>query len=250
MNQFTVLAPHYDELMQVVPYDAWVEYVTLLWSLNEHQPKRVLDCACGTGNVTFELAKQGLDVTGVDLSAGMIAEAQSKAANIDTPLPVRFFQGDLTNFDLGETFDSATCLYDSLNYILEPSALQAAFGRIAAHMQPGGVFVFDMNSEYALQADLFSQRSSIPGRRLHYDWKARYDKSARICSVEMHFSRRGEDGSIENFTETHQERAYSLVEVQAMLEATGWEVVRTYNSYTLNKPHDRSERWYFVARKL
>jgi SAM-dependent methyltransferase len=250
MNQFTALAPHYDELMQIVPYDAWVEYVMLLWSMVEHQPKRVLDCACGTGNVTFELAKQGLDVTGVDLSAGMIAEAKNKASGIHTPLPVRFFQGDLAKFDLGETFDSATCLYDSLNYILDASALQAAFGRIAAHLLPGGVFVFDMNSEYALQADLFTQRSTIPGRRLHYDWKASYDNQARVCSVEMHFSRRNQNGEIEEFSETHRERAYSLREVEAMLDATGWELMRTYNSYTLNKPHDRSERWYFVARKI
>jgi hypothetical protein len=53
--------------------------------------------------------------------------------------PPRFVQGDLSNFDLKERFDSATCLYDSLNYILDPHKLQAAFGRIAHHMQPNGV---------------------------------------------------------------------------------------------------------------
>lgn len=250
--QFTVLAPHYDELMQIVPYAAWVEYVMLLLSVVGHQPRRVLDCACGTGNVSFELAKQGLDVTGVDLSEGMIQVAQKKAkeARADLfPLSIRFLQADLTNFDLGETFDTATCLYDSLNYILAPAALQAAFGCIAKHMQPSGIFVFDLNAEHAFRANLFTQRRRDPKKPLHYDWQASFNESTRICTVRMQFRRTAASGRIEEFSEVHRERAYSLSEIEAMLAATGWQLLHTYDAYTLNRPHARSERWYFVARR-
>jgi SAM-dependent methyltransferase len=247
-SQFTVLAAHYDELMEVVPYAAWVEYVHLLLEIADAHPRTVLDCACGTGNVSFELAKSGFDVTGVDLSAAMIEAARQKARR--SPLPVRFVQGDLAEFALSETLDAATCLYDSFNYILEPEKLQRAFERIAAHLKPGGVFVFDMNAPWAFEANLFTQRDRNPRKNLHYDWRACYDPSTRICEVTMLFERKNEKGALEQFSEVHRERAYTRAEVTAMLTQSGWRLLKVYDAYTTNPPHARSERWYFVAQRV
>lgn len=247
-TQFTDLAPHYDELMDVVPYDAWVEYVLLLFEIAGAKPHTILDCACGTGNVSFELAAHGFDVTGVDLSAGMIAAAQEKLQQHDTPLFAQFEQADLTDFRLGRSFDAATCLYDSFNYILDPEKLEAAFAHIAGHIIPGGVFVFDMNAPWAFEANLFTQQSHNPRKQLHYQWNADYDKSTRICNVTMLFERKTENG-MERFSEVHRERAYALSEVNAMLVRSGWKVLKVYDAYTLNAPHQRSERWYFLAQR-
>ncbi len=247
-SQFTALAPHYDELMQVVPYDAWVDYVLLLFSTVEHDAKKLLDCACGTGNVSFELAKCEIEVTGVDIAPDMIAVAREKAANLLGK--TRFHCADLADFDLGEKFDSATCLYDSLNYILDPALLRASFERIHQHLNDGGVFVFDMNSDFALTSDLFTQSNLDPLKNLHYDWQATYDAATKITSVAMRFERREVDGGTRIFTETHRERAYELDEIHAMLRETGWDLLKTFDAYTLNLPHKESERWFFVARKI
>lgn len=253
-GQFQDLAPHYDELMVSVPYDDWADYVRLLWHFSDHEPRRVLDCACGTGNVAFalakgglELAKGGLEVVGVDLSHSMIEVAQQKAQVMQ--LPARFLQADLTNFALNERFDSATCLYDSLNYILDAGDLQRAFACIGKHIKPDGVWVFDMNSDYALRADLFTQRNRDPFKGLHYDWHADYDAASRICTVQMRFERPNGAGAKQVFHETHRERAYLIPEVEAMLQATGWNLLHTFDAYTLNRPHGQSERWFFVARR-
>lgn len=251
-DQFTILATHYDELMDVVPYESWVEYVMLLWELAEVKPRRVLDCACGTGNVSFELARQGYDVMGVDLSSDMIVSAQRKveAEAWAGALPLRFLQSDLTNFDLGEKFDGGTCLFDSLNYILDPEKLQQAFAQIAKHMETGGVFIFDFNTPYAFEANLFTQRSRDPRRNLHYDWRANYNPETRICEVTMLFERHTQSGIVQAFSEVHHERSYSRAEITAMLVQTGWRLLKVYDAYTTNPPHDRSERWYFVAEKV
>lgn len=248
-TQFGDLAPYYDELMDVVPYDFWAEYVMTLFDFVGHEAQRTLDCACGTGNLSFELAKQGLEVMGVDLSQEMIVQAQAKARGVHSDLKVRFSQADLSDFSLRETFDSATCLYDSLNYILDADKLQAAFKNIAAHLSPGGVFVFDFNAVFAFEANLFSQSNRNPRKQLHYDWKADFDAKTRICTVKMQFYRTLRDGSTQIFYETHRERAYSREEIEAMLLSTGWELLNTFDAYTLNRPHDRSERWFFAARK-
>ncbi len=259
-SQFGPLAPYYDELMDIVPYEAWVDYVSTLFLLADHEPSRVLDAACGTGNVSFKMARRGWNVTGVDLSSAMIEVAQAKAQNLaprDVPphflagdfFPApRFICDDLTTFDLNEAFDSATCLYDSLNYIIEPEKLQLAFARIAAHVEQGGVFVFDMNSDWAFKADLFTQSNLDLRRDLNYEWRADFDPESRICSVHMMFRRRA-NGVTQTFYETHRERAYEREEVETMLRETGWDLLRSFDAYTLNPPHARSERWYFLARR-
>ena len=247
-TQFTALASHYDELMQVVPYESWAEYVLLLCDVVEHVPRVVLDCACGTGNLTFELAKSDLSVTGVDIAAGMIEIARRKASG--QAGNVRFFEADLTEFDLGVRFDTATCLYDSLNYILAPDKLEAAFRSIGHHVVPGGYFIFDMNTPHALTTDLFTQFNHDPRKQLHYDWNAVHDPQTQITSVDMLFTRHEADGSTTEFTEIHRERAYPMQDVLNLLERTGWMVEKVFDAYTLNRPHDRSERWFFVARKL
>jgi hypothetical protein len=135
-----------------------------------------------------------------------------------------------------------------LNYILDPAQLQRAFARIAAHIETGGVWVFDMNSDYAFRADLFSQCDHSPGKELHYDWRAQFDKATRICEVSMEF-RRTRNGHTDTFYETHRERAYELPEIKTMLNETGWDLEWSFDAYSLNPPHAQSERWYFVARK-
>ena len=246
-TQFTALAPHYDELMQIVPYDAWADYVLLLFQIAEHDPQKLLDGACGTGNVSFELARSKIEVVGVDIAPAMIEVAQQKAR--ESVLPIRFVEADLTSFDLGEQFDCATCLYDSLNYILEPSALQNAFAGFARHVQSGGVLVFDMNTPLALTADLFTQRSFDTRKALQYDWRAAYNPQTKITEVAMSFERKDADGVAHKFSETHRERAYERAEVEAMLRATGWEILKIYDAYTINPPHEKSERWFWVARR-
>lgn len=253
-GQFQSLAPYYDELMSVVPYAQWVEYVQLLWSLHDFAPHHILDAACGTGNVSFELAQRGYKVCGVDLSPDMIAIAQAKLPALSLELArasgsAEFAVADLTRLQLAQNFDGATCLYDSLNYILDPHDLALAFEGVRRHVQPGGLWVFDMNSDWAFRANLFTQTQRNPRQALHYQWHADFDRQTHICRVDMRFEKRGHNGHNEIFTETHRERAYLMEEVLEILEQTGWNLRGAYDAYTLNRPHARSERWYFMAQR-
>jgi SAM-dependent methyltransferase len=249
-SQFEDLAPYYDELMDVVPYEFWAEYVVTLFNFVGCHPQTLLDCACGTGNLSYELAKLGFQVTGIDLSQPMILEALKKAALIQAAFPTQFFQGDLTSFNLERTFDAATCLYDSLNYILWINDLQKAFCCVRKHLKPGGIFIFDMNSEWAFEANLFTQRSTNPKKSLHYEWRSRFDQESRVCTVSMNFKKKSDSEGEVIFRETHQERAYSIQEVQSLIDVTGWQLLHVFDAYTLNRPHRRSERWFFVVKAV
>ena len=111
------------------------------------RPKTLIDLACGTGTHAVLQAHGGAHVIGIDLSAAMLHQAQTRAAG----RPITFLQADMRTFDTVRRVDAVTCLYASLNHLLEPDDLTRTFTRVAAHLRPGGVFIFDLNSQHAFQ---------------------------------------------------------------------------------------------------
>lgn len=245
---FGPVAPYYDALMAGVPYRFWVDYLERLWALHAKTPRAVLDLACGTGTVSRLLAARGYAPTGVDLSGGMLEVARLRAAEAGLPIP--FHHQDAAELDLGDArFDAAVCLFDSLNYILEPDRLQAAFARVCAHLAPGGAFIFDVNTEYALAEGMFNQSCMRLSEPLRYRWRSRYNAETRLCTVRMDFSYDPGTGVRESFLEVHRQRAYGKDELTDWLRAAGFGKVTVYDGYTTDPPKKRSDRLFYFAVK-
>ena len=236
------MAPYYDELMRQVPYRMWVSYYLLLLSQQGVHPRRVLDVCCGTGTMCEMLTREGLSVDGLDLSASMIELARKKSRR--KKMDIRYEVMDASSFEMNDTYDAAFSFFDSLNNIVEPASLQRAFEHVFAHLKPGGSWVFDMNTAYAFEANLFDQQELRPTAKLQYKWEGEWDPESRIIRVRMKFWHDGEE-----FDETHVQRAYEVEEVYEMLERAGFHEVRAFNSYTLNPPRYRSDRIHFTALK-
>lgn len=245
-RQFDDIAFLYDELMSGVPYAGWVEYIHRVLQHFGFEPKTVLDLCCGTGTASLILAKEGYRVTGVDISAGMIECAARKAEA--ERLPIDFRVQDAGNLRLGKRFDLVVSLFDSLNYILDAATLQNAFHRVYEHLEPGGLLIFDVNTEVALAGRLFDQSNLGSGQRVIYDWRSTYDHDTRICSIRMSFIHRS-CGTESHVRITHYQRAYTMFELVRMLETAGLTVLAQYHGYTLRKASSRSDRVFFVARK-
>lgn len=243
---FGPVAAYYDHLMAGVPYRFWVDYIERLWARHSLAPHILLDLACGTGTLTRLLARRGYQMTGVDLAPAMLAAARAEAAAAGLSIP--FTEQDAAELDLpGQTFDSVICLFDSLNYILDPLRLREAFARVAAHLHPGGSFVFDVNTEYALAEGMFNQSCTRRSEPLHYRWRSRYNPGTQICTVQMRFSYDPGTGQREEFHETHRQRAYHKDDLGAWLRAAGFADVFVYDAYSTEPPKKRSDRLFFVA---
>ena len=142
-------------------YDAWqrlygLEYALLVAPRVNQQlaryvgrPKRLIDLACGTGTHTLLQSHGQTHVLGVDLSPAMLAQARIRAR--DSGKLVRFVQGDMRSLDVERPVDAITCLYASLNHLLSLDDLSRTFRQVANHLRPGGVFVFDMNTQIAFE---------------------------------------------------------------------------------------------------
>ena len=242
-SPFTSVAPYYDALMSNVPYDMWADYVEEVFEHLRVTPRRILDIATGTGSVALLLAERSYKVTGVDLSAPMLEQARRKAR--DAGLDIDFIQRDAAELNLpADSFEAAICLYDSFNYIVEPARLLWAFQGTAAALVAGGVFVFDLNTVYSLEQELFTQQNLSPQRDVRYRWRSRYDRTTRIATVDMEFWTA--DGA--HFRETHYERGYTEAEIIGMLDTAGFILEGAFEAYTFLPPGPRSERVFYVAR--
>lgn len=119
------------DLEQRLALDPW---------LNVSLGTRVLDVGCGVGRWSRMLAQRGAQVTGVDLSPTMIAQARQRAQLEGVAERCRFQVRDLSNLDVGGKFDLVLAV-TVLQHILDPGALRAAFAAMIAHLAPGGRMV-------------------------------------------------------------------------------------------------------------
>jgi ubiquinone/menaquinone biosynthesis C-methylase UbiE len=243
-DQFARIAAHYDALMFNVPYGLWADYIGQL-ALLSGRPiwagSKLLDLATGTGSIALEFAERGCHVTGLDISAPMIAEAKRKAAARE--LDVSFICADLTSFHLPAEFDHAVCVYDSLNYIRDVHDLERAFANIRRALKPGGLFIFDVNTVRALEAELFTQ-TSRPDAPVRYQWRSKYNPRTRTSRIKMDFAI-VETG--EKFTIVQRQRAYTDAELRSLLHRSGFGAPKTYAAYGFQQPGPDSDRTFYVT---
>lgn len=218
-------------------------YCRKLWALFGAHPKTLLDLACGTGTAAVAFHRQGLEVTGLDQSAGMLERARRKAPGI------RWLEGDMRDFSLPERFDAVTCLYDSLNYLLTPGELSQTFERVAHHLTRDGLFVFDLATEHALAEEWGDSMEALASNKLFQVWHSRFDPETRLASMELTiFEPAGERYRM--IEETHTHRVIERAEVQTALEKAGFRLEGIFQCFTLDPPSPETYRAAFVARRL
>jgi len=138
---YEVFARFYDAVMGDRADE--VAYFRSLIERYHPQAKTVLELACGTGTVLEQL-QPFYEVAGVDLSEQMLEVARAKLPS------TQLLHGDMTKIDLSERFDVVLCVFDSINHLLEFRAWEAVFDRAREHLEPRGLFLFDMNTEAKL----------------------------------------------------------------------------------------------------
>ena len=242
-SQFKLIANYYDDLMAGVPYRLWVDYLEDLLKRIDYHPRTVLDAACGTGNVGELLAARGYQVVGVDISPEMIEIARGKKSSVE------YHVQDVADLDLGRKFDLAISLFDSINYMTDVKRLARGMKRVGEHLHDGGVLMFDVNTIYALSHHFFDQASLSSDRYPKYVWNSEYDHSTRICRVDMTFEVM-ENGEPRQFKEVHIQRGHTLEELTQMLIDASFEVLHVFHAYKFRKPTRRTDRVFYVARRI
>lgn len=236
----------YDEVMDPLLYLAWLEFS------KRHLPadtKRILELACGTGALACDFAREGYDVTALDLSEDMLSVASERAEeeNVD----VQFVQGDMMDLSEVGTYEAITCFSDSLCYMPDRESVQQVFDSVYQALEEGGTFIFDVHS-------IFQIDEVFPEYSYHYQtddfaflWESyEGEKKHSIEHALTFFVKEHEDD--EKFVrhdELHQERTYTMENYYTMLESANFYNIEIFADFTDDKPTENTTRWFFVCKK-
>ena len=245
MDAYHALAASYDRLTNDVDYRAVVDFYYEILAQDGVQPRTAVDLACGTGSVTALLAAKGLDVTGVDMSEDMLTVAQQKAEGLKkAPL---FLCQPLQKLQLIRGVDLAVCALDSLDYITDPALCQKAIARIYKALNPGGCFIFDVNTPEKLRA-MDGQVFLDEYEDVFCVWRGEFDEASNICSYGMDLFQKEGDRWNRSFEE-HQEYAYSREMLTGYLKEAGFTHIHCFGDRKMTPPEAGEQRMYFYGRK-
>lgn len=277
MKEYTGFAYSYDMFMDNVPYDEWAEYLHDLLIENGVKEGIVCELGCGTGKMTRKLRDFGYDMIGIDLSQEMLQIAieqestpagKKKSANATTQKErkskknsgnesgeILYLNQDMREFELYGSVAAVVSVCDSMNYITEKEDLLQVFKLVNNYLDPGGTFIFDMNTPYYYRKKLGEQTICDNRDEGSLIWENYYDPKTKINEFDITiYIRRNSDkkivNSYERFEETHYQRAYNISEVKGLLKKAGLTDIKAYEVLTKDEPGKCTERVYFVAHKL
>lgn len=236
MADYDNIAPFYDRLHG--SRKQTIAYVKQLIRQYHPAAETILSLACGTGAVVKGLKKY-YHMEGLDLSPGMIERARKKNKG------VTFYVDNMCTFNLDKKYDVITCLYASLNHVVDFDQWCAMFHQVKKHLNPGGVFIFDVISEVGLYNMVLNSPLIIKRWRQysigeismgqdgsHSIWRARGFKKPNLNSKVL-------------YDVTVKQVAYPLELIEKALS-------REFSDIFIDDPEqgevdERSEIYYFMA---
>lgn len=245
MDAYHNLALSYDRLTNDVEYEKVVAFYNAILQREGYSPRTAADLACGTGSVAIILAQQGLQVIGVDMSEDMLCVASQKCQNMENP-PM-FVCQRLQDLRLAKAVDLAVCALDSMDYITDPEDCKQAISRIYKALNPGGYFIFDVNTPEKLRA-MDGQVFLDEDDDVYCVWRGAFDTDSNTLSYGMDLFQRQGDVWYRSFEE-HKEYAYTAQQLVEYMQQAGFTGIEVFGDRVFSAPAPGEQRIYLKARK-
>lgn len=247
MEAYTNLAAVYDIFMDNVPYAEWGEYIRSLLCGFGISEGIILDLGCGTGTMTEILAGYGYDMIGIDNSEEMLEFAMNKkeASGHD----ILYLLQDMREFELYGTVRAVVSVCDSVNYITDPEELREVFRLVNNYLDPGGVFLFDFNTEYKYREIIGDCTIAEDRGECSFIWENTYYEEERINEYDLTLFIRqpGKEDLYRKYCETHFQRGYTLAEMKKLLTEAGLIFADAFDMDTQGAVREDSERICVIA---
>lgn len=260
---YNTFANFYDGLTGNVDYPRRAAYFDSVIKKYNPDASILLDLACGTGTLSIELAKLGYDVVGTDASAQMLSEAMQKKActlygeNFEREEPsdpqiekILFLCQPMEELDMYGTIDAAVCALDSINHVTDEKTVQKIFDRVSLFLNPGAVFVFDVNSVYKHREVLGNNVFVFDRDEVYCVWQNSYQEENFQVQMDLDFFEY--DESTDTYTRTSEsfcERAYTDEQVREFIQKSGLNLVAVYAEDSFDPVQEDTQRIIYVAQK-
>jgi ubiquinone/menaquinone biosynthesis C-methylase UbiE len=212
---FSLLAQVYDTIMSDIDYEAWCMFILETVRSRGWKPGPVLD-----------------------LSEEMLEQARDKLP------PVNFIQGDFKTFKLDKKFSLVYSVFDSLNNLLTEEDFLETARNIHTHLQPGGFFMFDVNTTIGLRELWEAGRAEGWADEVYYRWTHTFDETTNLAKVEAYC-----ESNTTSFTEVHYEKPYDASDLKRLLSQSGFTDIETITYPDGDPSQEDDERIWVIAKK-
>jgi SAM-dependent methyltransferase len=255
MTQFGQYSNYYDLLYQDKDYVGECRYVLDLLKTHAPETQHILELGCGTGRHADLLAQSGLHVHGVEISEEMLAQAQERAQATASDRAGSFTpaQGDVRTFRAGKKFDAVISLFHVASYQTSNEDIARMFQTASAHLQSGGVFIFDIWYGPAV----LTLRPAVRVKRMeneaiHMLRTAEPELDVNASQVHVTYTMFMTDkasGEISTLSETHHMRYFFQPELQVLAQTDGLTLIQAEEWMSGAPPSDSTWGVVYVMRK-
>jgi SAM-dependent methyltransferase len=232
---FNAYSRYYDLLYRDKDYPGEAAYIHKLLIRFGIPKGDLLEYGSGTGKHGRLLAAQGYTVHGIERSADMVAKAETAPG-------FTCQQGDIASTSMGRTYDAVLSLFHVISYQTSNAHLQAVFANAAAHLNLGGLFIFD----FWYSPAVYAQKPLVRVKRMSDEQveitriaePVIYPNENRVDVNYTIYSRNLGENSLQTMQETHPMRHFSLPEIDIVAGVHGFEMVTAEEFLTGNVPSE------------
>lgn len=243
---FDLYAKYYNLLYADKDYGAEVTYLDGLLKSYAPAAKSILEFGSGTGRHGLLLQQQGYVVLGLERSESMVAEARQRGFDCSV--------ADISDFELDRSFDAVISLFHVVSYLVANDALVRSFQNARRHLNPGGVFIFDVWYTPAVYAQGAETRlKKMQNQELAVTRIAEPKKIPNSNVIDVQFTviaKNLQTGEVSEFVESHPMRHFSIPEVELLARLTGFEIIRAEAFLTAEAPSEHTWGVCFMLKKI
>ena len=257
---YAALAPFYDleNADFVADLDFWV-------SLAKEASSPALELGCGSGRVTQQIARAGINIVGLDNSADMLALARAKLdRNPKIAALVTLLDGDMRDFNLTNRLPDYSTIrlvivpFNTFMHLLTPADQLAMLGCARKHLNPGGQLVLDITNPIPAYADPLHETLTLE-RTFRNDARdltiqqfstLRIDRAAQIAHIVYYYDSLASDGTLKRALVPFTLRYSFPAEMSLLLDRAGFKLAHLYGDYSETPFDEDSERMIVMAEAV
>lgn len=228
--------------MYDLDYEKIYKFIKELLGKTSLEVNLILEMACGTGGLTEKLVKD-YKLHAFDLSEDMLSVCENKIRSRN----LKLFKQNMAGFSAPGSYDAIVSVGDSLNYLIEREDFEAALKSAYDHLNKGGIFIFDLNTEYKFKNIDPVTVDEVDD--VFYIWENIFDGEKKLNTYGVNFFRNTDENNYKRFYEEHLERAYDLSYVKNLLEEIGFSYIEVYDDYEFKEVSENTSRYTIAAKK-
>jgi len=247
-------------------YDSFYDHlrtkdINFFISYSQKSNGRTLELGCGTGRVLMPVALSGCEITGLDLSPYMLKKCQQKLDKQTKEIQerVRLVQGNMTDFETGETYTLVTIPFQSFQLLISVDEQKACLEYVNRHLLPGGILILDLlhtaslminHPKYLLEREYVAGLELPDGCKLRCTTRiAAFHRDQQFNDVEIIYYVSHPDGRTERLVQAYRQRYFYRYEVEYLLDICGFRVTELLGDYDGTKYAPDSPEMIFIAEK-